>query len=785
MRNDLPIDLEAALDRQKQAWLSGSRPDIDAMLEDTDGGSCSESLLDLIYNEVLLREEIGEHPSLDEYLDRYPHLNDDLRAQFEVHQAVREGLDATRHSDDGASEDEPRLLFRDELAFPAGYEILGELGRGGMGVVYKARDRRLRRIVALKMFHPGRRPTDREMSRFRSEAQVIARLQHANIVQIFEVGEASGSPYLALEYAEGGTLQHRLQEMPFAPHAAADLIRRLAHGVQHAHEHHVVHRDLKPANVLFAADGTAKITDFGLAKLLEADADAAHDATRSGEPIGTPRYMSPEQAAGHADRVGPRTDVYALGTLLYECLTGRPPFVSPSVVETVDKIRNDAPIPPRRLQPSTPRALETICLHCLEKDPLRRYPTALALADDLTRFLEGKSIVAKAPPAWERAWKWSRRNPSIVSAHAMACTFLIAAWIFFALRHRAEQDRIANLRIEISALIQEGQRALSVGDGRIAKDRFQEALAKVQNEPIMSDHLLGVRGWLDHSHRLAERQLGKLRRSPPLFDERRDEAILLAFSSDPARPESMRTAHEAIAGALEFALADDPAWHADREALIVLDAELSRREGKTAEALARLKSDPAAASGAVGLRLQASLLEALGDAKQARRCRDKAETQPRAWILESLLRGMEQARTKNYEAAIGSFDDVLAVDPEHFVGRCLQSMCFLRCDRMGEAKVALTACIAQRPRTGRCYALRGEAQSAAGNLLAAAGDLQRAHELGYADGETCLHTFAAALRKRPEADRAALLAQDIETEEGRRKIGDTPFFASLERLAKK
>jgi serine/threonine protein kinase len=783
MRNEIPFDLDAALDRQKEAWLSGSRPDIRVLASNSNASS--EHVLDLIYNEVLLREEIGEHPALDEYLDRFPHLDDDLRAQFEVHEAVRNGLNATLRSDDVTPNDEPTLAARDDLTLPAAYEVQGELGRGGMGIVYKARDRKLRRIVALKMFHPGRQPTPRELSRFRGEAQAIARLQHANIVQIFEVGDAGGLPYLVLEFASGGTLQHKLQTASFDPLDAAELIRSLAAGVQHAHEHHVVHRDLKPANVLFTAEGVAKVTDFGLAKLLQHEDDQPNEATRSGEPIGTPRYMSPEQAGGQADRIGPAADVYALGTLLYECLTGRPPFVSPSVIETVDRIRHELPIAPRRLQRSVPRGLETICLHCLHKEPHKRYASAQGLADDLTRFLEGKPIIAKPTPLWERGWMWSRRNPGFATALAMAGMFLIATWVFFAIRDRAEQHRIGQLRIEIAALVQEGQQALAAGDGRGAKERFQEALAKTQSVPVLNDHLLGVRGWLDHCQRAADRQLGKLRKMPPFFDERRDEAILLSFLADPAQPDSTRRAHDAIDGALEFALPNDPAWQADRETLIVADAKLLQREGKDREAFARLEAD-AAASSAVSLRLKASLAEQFGTAEAAIRFREKADASAPQPMLDALLHGIEHARGNNLKAAIDAFDEVLGIDPEHFVARCLQAICFLRADRHGEAKVALTACIAQRPRHARCHALRGQAHVMAGNLLTAATDLQRAHELGSAfESDRSLQVFAEALQQRSEAERRKLLAESIETEEGRRAIGNAPFFQQRVRLEKR
>ena len=372
------------------------------------------------------------------------------------------------------------------------------------------------------MFQPGRRPSTRELARFHAEAEAIARLHHANIVQIFEIGQAHGKPYLALEWVEKGTLQQKLQDMPYMPRAAAELIETLALAIQHAHENHVVHRDLKPANVLFAADGTPKITDFGLAKILAAQDDQPQEATRSGEPVGTPRYMSPEQAAGKPDQIGPATDVYALGTMLYECMTGNVPFMSASVIDTVDKIRYEEPVPPRRLQRAIPRDLETICLNCLHKVPARRYASALALAADLRRFLQGEPIQARRTSAWERAWMWCRRRPAVATLLAASAGFVIGGLILFIIREHAERQRIAALRMEVAALMQAGQTALINGDGRVAKERFQDALAKVQAEPALGDHELErarlARSQAPSRCKRADPQASCNR--PPLFDER-------------------------------------------------------------------------------------------------------------------------------------------------------------------------------------------------------------------------------------------------------------------------
>jgi hypothetical protein len=271
-----------------------------------------------------------------------------------------------------------------------GYEILSELGHGGMGVVYRARQLALDRVVALKMLLAGPHAGREEMARFRTEAEAIARVQHPNIVQVYETGTHDGRPYLSLEFCPGGSLENQLAGKPLPPREAAALVRGLATAVQAAHDARVIHRDLKPANVLLAADGTPKITDFGLAKRLD-----AVGRTQTGAVLGTPAYMAPEQAAGRKD-VGPAADIYALGALLYEALTGRPPFVAGTPMDTLLQVLERAPAPPQVLNPAVPRDLQTICLKCLEKEPARRYSTARALAEDLGRWLAGEAILARS-----------------------------------------------------------------------------------------------------------------------------------------------------------------------------------------------------------------------------------------------------------------------------------------------------------------------------------------------------------------------------------------------------
>ncbi|MCI0459995.1 MAG: tetratricopeptide repeat protein [Gemmataceae bacterium] len=318
-----------------------------------------------------------------------------------------------------------------------GYEVLEELGRGGMGVVYKARQQGLNRLVALKMILSGAHAGPDQLARFRAEAEAVAALQHPNIVQIYEIGEHEGRPYFSLEFVAGGSLTARLGGTPLPADQAARLVEPLARAMHSVHERGIIHRDLKPGNVLLAACGlanpegysakpqaaevTPKITDFGLARQL--DTDSGHTST--GAVLGTPSYMAPEQAAGKVKEIGPAVDVYALGAILYECLTGRPPFKGPTVLDTLDQVRQDEPVPPHRLLAKVPRDLETICLRCLEKDPRKRYGSALELADDLHRFLRGEPIQARPVSAWERGWKWARRRPAIAGLSAALLLVLV------------------------------------------------------------------------------------------------------------------------------------------------------------------------------------------------------------------------------------------------------------------------------------------------------------------------------------------------------------------------
>jgi serine/threonine-protein kinase len=322
--------------------------------------------------------------------------------------------------------DPPERQTGTSLERPAvtGYEILGELGRGGMGVVYKARHIKLDRVVALKMVLAGAHAGKDQLARFYTEAQAVAHLHHHNIIQIYEVGEQSGLPYFSLEFVDGGSLSEKTAGKPQPPKEAVDMVWRLAEAMSYAHQHGIVHRDLKPMNVLLMRDGTPKITDFGLAKRLEGESSSQ---TRSGAILGTPSYMAPEQALGEVHDVGPLTDVYALGAMLYELLTGRPPFLAATPMDTVIQVIRDEPVPPSQLQPGLPRDAETICLKCLQKEQLKRYASAGELAEDLQRFLAGEPIKARPVSTPERLWRWCRRNPRVALLSAAVILLLVTA----------------------------------------------------------------------------------------------------------------------------------------------------------------------------------------------------------------------------------------------------------------------------------------------------------------------------------------------------------------------
>lgn len=374
----------------------------------------------------------------------------------------------------------PPAATNSELPTIPGYTLLGALGQGGMGVVYRAHQDSLHRVVALKMLSAGPGASGTLLARFHAEAEAVARLKHPHIVQIYEVGEAGGRPFFSLEYVEGGSLADRLDGTPLVPDEAARLVATLAAAIDFAHQSGIVHRDLKPANVLLAADGTPRITDFGLAKQLQSDSGW----TRTGEIMGTPSYMAPEQAGGVTKNIGPACDVYALGAILYELLTGRPPFKGQDAVDTVLLVLSEEPVAPRRLNPKIPRDLETICLKCLEKTPRRRYESAAALAADLRRFLDRAPIVARPVSIVERGTKWARRRPAVAAlllVSVLAIFTLAAGGTFYTWRLGIERTRADLNYRQAQANLHEAQETI---DRLLAELGSQALASRPENEPL-------------------------------------------------------------------------------------------------------------------------------------------------------------------------------------------------------------------------------------------------------------------------------------------------------------
>ena len=360
-----------------------------------------------------------------------------------------------------------------------GYVVLDELGRGGMGVVYLARQEGLARLIALKMIRSGELSSDTDQERLRREAETIARLRHPNIVQIFEVGEHLGLPFFSLEYCEGGSLRSKHKGTALGANEAAQLVETVARAVQAAHDAGIVHRDLKPDNVLLLADGTPKVTDFGLAKTVD-----SQGPTRTGAVVGTPSYMAPEQTLGDGREVNRSVDIYALGAMFYDLMTGRPPFLGTSALDTLRQVQENEPLAPRRLEPSIPRDLETICLKCLQKDPAKRYASALELAEDLRRFREHRPIAARPVSRFEHAWRWCRRNPVVAALSAgivlvFLASFSVVAWQWQRAIDREKAERAARQDAEVARREQE---KTSEENARLADDERRATLKAKEEE---------------------------------------------------------------------------------------------------------------------------------------------------------------------------------------------------------------------------------------------------------------------------------------------------------------
>ncbi len=378
-----------------------------------------EAVLELIHAEVSTRNDMGQRPTLEEWVERFPRLLPRMEQIVSLRSVFDSEMPTLSDSSAGTADPLASVQAPDGRLRIGNYQILQEIGRGGMGVVYRARQANLSRIVALKMILAGEHAGLRERARLRNEAQAAAQLMHPNVVQIFEIGEHEGLPFLAMEYVAGGNLTRTLRAMPQAFRWSARLTETMARAIHVAHQRGIVHRDLNPSNILIALDGTPKISDFGLAKFLVDD----KGLSLSGVFLGTPSYMAPEQVSGNGQTIGPVTDVYALGALLYEMLTGAAPFRGFTPMETLCQVMEAELVPPSRLRHGVPEDLETICLKCLDRDPARRYSSAEDLAEDLRRYQENQPIRARRTSKFRQAHQWTRRQP--MAARLLGLCFLL------------------------------------------------------------------------------------------------------------------------------------------------------------------------------------------------------------------------------------------------------------------------------------------------------------------------------------------------------------------------
>ena len=644
---ELPVERLAAVVRidQHERWRWGDAIAVEVYLDRYPVLKNHPEGVNLIFDEIQLRQERGESVPLDEYYRRFPeyaariweHARTQTAASDEsqrylASRAVRPQIASTSSEVTPRPADSAEVIQRlheaQANAFavtglrppdavvtkkfgtdsktpplrPAerpvesdghvilevpGYEILEELGRGGMGVVYKARQLSLKRLVALKMIRAAETAEPHELARFKAEAEAAAQLQHPNIVQIYEIGEFKGQPYFSLEYVDGGSLSERLRlDLP-TPKQAAALLRTVAEGIHFAHVKGIIHRDLKPANILLKDDSagmkngedqkdeggtmkdekrqvtghssfklqpsSVKITDFGLAKQLAGDSGR----TSIGTVVGSPSYMPPEQAKGQIDRISPRSDVYSLGAILYEMLTGRPPFRAATAVETMAQVASEEPMAPSRLQPRLPRDLETICLKCLQKDPNKRYASAKSLAADLQRFLGGEPITARPISTVERGWRWCRRNPAVAVLAAGLVVVVVASFVLLSLLYwRAESQRKLAEANEAKA---ESQRRLAADNE--AKARKEERIAAGR----LADNANNVALFMYQSGQFSQAESGYR------------QAIALRSklaAEEPAEPEHRRQHAAALinlANVLKDTGRSADAETASREALALLD----------------------------------------------------------------------------------------------------------------------------------------------------------------------------------------------------------------------
>jgi WD40 repeat protein/serine/threonine protein kinase len=513
LTNDTDRLIDTVCDRFEAAWQGATPPQMEDFLADVAAEQVEPLMRELLRVEIQVLGQMGQPLKVRPYYERFPDqivlidecfknvINAMAPAESDQNTVVSATESAGPEADTHAPPIQGTLLGSDALKVGGAslvgklfgdYELLAEIARGGMGVVYKARQRSLNRTVALKMILTGELASEEEVARFHTEAESAAGLKHPNIVNIHDVGVEAGHHFFSMDYIEGRNLEELILENPLPARQAASYLLEIAEAIEYAHQQGILHRDLKPSNILIDHTGAPQITDFGLAKQLQKDGQL----TGTGQLLGTPAYMPPEQAAGERELFAPAMDVYSLGAILYELITGRPPFRAESTLELVIQVLELDPIAPRLMNPNIPRDLETICLKCLAKDPQRRYTSAAALAADLDRWLNNQPIHARPVSSLERAWRWCRRRPAVAGLSVAVALAIIAgtsiSW-YYAIQAQQEASIAVLAKQEATSGFEEAQ-----------KSEKQERQARQQAETAQVRAIAGEQQARDEQQRAEE-----------------------------------------------------------------------------------------------------------------------------------------------------------------------------------------------------------------------------------------------------------------------------------------